>query len=57
MQIWIILNSNFSGKKEERNYENGILTGQAVIYGTDGDKFEFTYVEGIIEGIGTFLYI
>ena len=41
----------FSGKKEERNYENGVLNGQAVIFGTDGDKFEFTYVDGIISGI------
>ena len=42
--------SFFSGKKEERNYENGILNGPAIIYGTNGDKFEFNYVEGIIEG-------
>ena len=44
-----------SGKKEERNYENGVLNGQAVIFGTDGDKFEFTYVDGIISG--TYYYI
>ena len=40
----------FSGKKEERNYENGVLNGQAIIFGTDGDKFEFTYVDGVIQG-------
>jgi hypothetical protein len=39
-----------SGKKEERNYENGVLNGSAVTYGIDGDKFEFTYVDGRIEG-------
>ena len=27
------------------------MTGPAVVYGTDGDKFEFTYVEGKIQGI------
>ena len=42
--------SYFSGKKEERNYENGVLNGPAVIYGTNGDKFEFTYVDGVISG-------
>ena len=40
-----------SGKREERSYEGGVLTGPAVVYGTDGDKFEFTYVEGKIQGI------
>ena len=40
-----------SGKREERNYEGGVLTGPAVVYGTDGDKFEFTYVEGKIQGM------
>ena len=40
-----------SGKREERTYEGGVLTGPAVVYGTDGDKFEFTYVEGKIQGI------
>ena len=44
--IWFF----FSGKKEERNYENGVLNGQAIIFGTDGDKFEFTYVDGVIQG-------
>ena len=39
-----------SGKREERNYEGGVLTGPAVVYGTDGDKFEFTYAEGKIQG-------
>jgi hypothetical protein len=39
-----------SGKKEERQYENGMLNGSAVTFGVDGDKFEFTYVEGRIEG-------
>jgi hypothetical protein len=41
---------NFSGKKEEREYENGVLNGSGVTYGIDGDKFEFTYVDGRIEG-------
>ena len=40
-----------NGKREERNYEGGVLTGPAVVYGTDGDKFEFTYVEGKIQGM------
>ena len=40
----------FSGKKEDRNYENGVLNGSAVTYGVEGDKFEFTYVDGRIEG-------
>ena len=26
------------------------MSGAAIIYGTDGDKFEFNYVEGIIQG-------
>ena len=43
----------FSGKKEERNYENGVLNGPAVIYGTNGDKFEFTYVDGVISGMSS----
>ena len=42
---------NFNnGKREERTYEGGVLTGPAIVYGTDGDKFEFTYVEGKIQG-------
>jgi hypothetical protein len=40
-----------SGKKEERHYENGVLNGAAVVFGVDGDKFEFTYVDGRIEGL------
>ena len=43
-------NFNFSGKKEEREYENGVLNGSGVTYGIDGEKFEFTYVDGRIEG-------
>ena len=46
--------SFLSGKREERNYEGGVLTGPAVVYGTDGDKFEFTYVEGKIQGMTTY---
>ena len=34
-----------NGKREERSYVNGVLSGPAVIYGTDGDKFEFQYRE------------
>ena len=30
------------------------MTGPAVVYGTDGDKFEFTYVEGKIQGMVIF---
>ena len=26
------------------------MSGAAIIYGTDGDKFEFNYVEGVIQG-------
>ena len=43
----------FSGKKEERTYENGVLNGPAVIYGTNGDKFEFNYVDGVISGMSS----
>jgi len=28
-----------------------MLNGSAIVFGTDGDKFEFTYVEGRIEGL------
>lgn len=27
-----------------------MLNGSAIVFGVDGDKFEFTYVEGRIEG-------
>lgn len=42
--------AHFSGKREERGYVNGVLTGPAVIYGPKGDKFEFAYKEGLVSG-------
>ena len=46
-----ILTTFSSGKKEERHYENGVLNGSAVVFGVDGDKFVFTYVDGRIAGL------